>query len=319
MTSVPARPAVDRLAEAYWSAGRLPAEVAAWAGRPDTLAPGSPAKVGIIDLGFELRGGRTELVERYQKTPLQIMRPLRLDPARPDAAYVYLMATGGGVTQADRYRIDVRCGPGTHAHLTTQAATKVFRMEQDYATQLVNLRADDGAYLEYLPDPLIPFRDARFYQRTTVTAAPGATVVLGETITAGRLARGERHDYRVLATDLEIARPDGTLLAVDTLRLVPGGDRSVVTGPAVFAGHDQLATLFVVSDLRPAAEIADTLHRALDGHGLHFGVSTLPEDSGAWLRLLEDSPVRTAAALDTAWHAVRLLLTGSPAPVLRKT
>ncbi|MFJ5880554.1 urease accessory protein UreD [Kitasatospora cineracea] len=311
--------AADRLDPAHWTAGRLPPEVAGLAARPDTLAPGSPAKVGILDLGFAVRGGRTELVERYQKTPLQIMRPLWIDPARPDAAHVYLMATGGGVTQADRYRIDVRCGPGTRVHLTTQAATKVFRMDQDYASQLVHLTAAPGAYLEYLPDPLIPFRGARFYQRTAVTAAPGSTVVLGETLTAGRLARGERHDYRVLATDLEIARPDGTLLAVDTLRLVPGGDRRTVTGPAVFAGHDHLATLFVVSDLRPAAEIADTLHRALAPYGLRSGVSTLPEDSGAWLRLLDDSPVRTAAALAAAWRAVRLLLTGTPAPDLRKT
>ncbi|MEU3838128.1 urease accessory protein UreD [Streptomyces microflavus] len=312
-------PAPDRLDAAYWAAPHLPTEVAAWAARPDTLPPGSPAKVGILDLAFAVRGDRTELVERYQKTPLQIMRPLRVDPTTPEAAYVYLMATGGGIVQADRYRIDVRCGTGTHVHLTTQAATKVFRMEQDYASQLIGLTAEEGAYLEYLPDPLIPFRDSRFYQRTVVTAAPSSTVVLGETITAGRLARGERHDYAVLATDLEIARPDGTLLAIDALRLTPGGNRDAVTGPAVFAGHDHLGTLFVVSDLRPAAEIADTLHRALDGSGLHYGVSTLPEESGAWLRFLEDSPVRAATALETAWRAVRLLLTGSPAPALRKT
>lgn len=77
--------------------------------------------------------------------------------------------------------------------------------------------------------------------------------------------------------------------------------------------------MFAVSDLRPAAEIADTLHRALDGQGLCYGVSTLPEDSGAWLRLLEDSPIRTAAALDAAWRAVCLLFTGAPAPALCKT
>ncbi|MGA4545840.1 urease accessory protein UreD [Uniformispora flossi] len=312
-------PVADRLAAAHWAAGHLPPEVARLAERPDTLAPGSPAKVGILDLAFEVRGARTELVGRYQKTPLQIMRPLWIDPAEPGTAYVYLMATGGGITQADRYRIDVRCGPGARVHLTTQAATKVFRMEQDYASQLVALTAAPGAYLEYLPDPLIPFRDARFYQRTTVTAAPGSTVVLGETVTAGRLARGERHDYQVLATDLEIHRPDGTLLAVDTLRLVPDRGRDTVTGPAVFAGYDHLSTLFVIGGQRPAAEIADTLHAALAGHDLHYGVSTLPEESGAWLRLLEDSPIRTAAAFSDAWRAVRLLLTGSPAPDLRKT
>ncbi|MFB6888005.1 urease accessory protein UreD [Kitasatospora sp. NPDC056327] len=303
----------------HYQPRRVPPEVARWASRPDTLAVGSPAKVGVLDLAFAVRGGRTELVERYQKTPLQIMRPLWIDPAAPDTAYLYLMATGGGVAQADRYRVDVRCGPGARVHLTTQAATKVFRMEHDYASQLVRLDAGPGSYLEYLPDPLIPFRDSRFYQDTEVTVAPGATVVLGETVTAGRLARGERHDYRVLALDLRIVRPDGTLLALDALRLEPGRDRTAVTGPAVFAGRDHLATLYVISDERPAAELADTLHRALDGLDVLYGVSELPAGCGAWLRLLDDSPVRVAAATAAAWRAVRLLLTGRPAPDLRKT
>ncbi|WP_405793018.1 urease accessory protein UreD [Streptomyces sp. NBC_01506] len=320
MPSAPPRP--DRLAPGHYRVVRVPPEVAALASVPDTLAPGSPAKVGILDLAFAVRDGRTELVERYQKTPLQIMRPLWIDPELPGMSYVYLMATGGGIAQADRYRMDFRCGPGTQVHLTTQAATKVFRMEHDYASQRVHLTAGAGAYVEYLPDPLIPFKDSRFYQRTEVTVAPDASVVVGDTLTAGRLARGERHDYRVLATDLRISRPDGTLLAIDTLRLAPPGERGAgvgVVGPGVFAGHDHVASLFVVSDRAPATEIADTLHEALAGLGVLYGVSVLPRDCGAWLRLLDDSPVRVAAAHTAAWHAVRRLLTGHPAPDLRKT
>ncbi|WP_443034791.1 urease accessory protein UreD [Streptomyces sp. BE308] len=314
------RPAVDRLAPEYYTVERVPPEVAALASVPDTLAPGSPAKVGILDLGFAVRGGRTELVERYQKTPLQIMRPLWIDAGLPGMSYVYLMATGGGIAQADRYRMDFRCGPGTQVHLTTQAASKVFRMEHDYASQRVHLTAEEGSYVEYLPDPLIPFKDARFYQRTEVTVAPGATVVLGDTLTAGRLARGERHDYRVLATDLRIERPDGTLLGIDTLRLSPGGGRgrAEVLGPGVFAGHDHVASLFVVTDRSTATEVADTLHDALADLGLLYGVSVLPGECGAWVRLLDDSPIRVAAARNTAWDAVRRLLTGHPAPDLRK-
>ncbi|MCG7528445.1 urease accessory protein UreD [Streptomyces sp. OfavH-34-F] len=318
MTSAPQRPQADRLTEEYYTAVRVPPDVAALASVPDTLAPGSPAKVGILDLAFALRGGRTELVGRYQKTPLQIMRPLWIDPALPGMAYVYLMATGGGIAQADRYRMDFRCGPDTEVHLTTQAATKIFRMEHDYATQRVHLTADAGAYVEYLPDPLIPFADARFYQHTEVTVAPGATVLVGDTLTAGRLARGERHAYRLLATDLRIRRPDGTLLALDTLRLAPGRPGSGVLGPGVFAGHDHVASLFAVTDRVPAARLADTLHEALAGLGVLYGVSVLPRDCGAWVRLLDDSPVRVADAHRAAWHAVRRLLTGHPAPDLRK-
>ncbi|MFF1461007.1 urease accessory protein UreD [Streptomyces sp. NPDC058330] len=317
-TSPTTRP--DRLAPGYYGVERLPPEVAALGSVPDTLAAGSPAKVGILDLAFAVRGGRTELVERYQKSPLQLIRPLWTDPAMPGMTYVCLMATGGGVAQADRYRMDFRCGPGSEVHLTTQAATKVFRMEHDYASQRVHLTADEGSYVEYLPDPLIPFADARFYQRTEVTVAPGATVVLGDTVTAGRLARGERHDYRVVAADLRITRPDGTLLAVDTQRLAadtrtPGDS---VAGPAVFAGHDHVSSLFVVTDRAPAEEVADTLHGAVAGHGVTYGVSVLPRECGAWLRLLDDSPVRVAAAHTAAWNSVHQLLTGCPAPLVRK-
>ncbi|MYU35099.1 urease accessory protein UreD [Streptomyces sp. SID8358] len=317
-TSPTTRP--DRLAPGYYGVERLPPEVAALGSVPDTLAAGSPAKVGILDLAFAVRGGRTELVERYQKSPLQLIRPLWTDPAMPGMTYVCLMATGGGVAQADRYRMDFRCGPGSEVHLTTQAATKVFRMEHDYASQRVHLTADEGSYVEYLPDPLIPFADARFYQRTEVTVAHGATVVLGDTVTAGRLARGERHDYRVVAADLRITRPDGTLLAVDTQRLAadtrtPGDG---VAGPAVFAGHDHVSSLFVVTDRAPAEEVADTLHEAVAGHGVTYGVSVLPRECGAWLRLLDDSPVRVAAAHTAAWNSVHRLLTGCPAPLVRK-
>ncbi|CAM5706932.1 urease accessory protein UreD [Streptomyces hirsutus] len=311
-------PAVrDRLAPEYYEPVRLPPELSAFSGAPETLGPGSPAKVGILDLGFVLRGDRTELAERYQKSPLEIMRPLYVDPALPGMAFTYVMATGGGIAQADRYRQDFRCGPGTQVLVTTQAATKVYRMEHDYATQRIHLTAADGAYVEYLPDPLIPFTGARFHQDAVLTVDENATVVYAETVTAGRIAHGERHAYTVLTNDLEIRRPDGTPLAVDTLRLRPerhGG----VTGPGVFAGHDHVASLFVVSNRRPAAEIADTLHRALTGREVLHGTSVLPEDCGAWVRILGHEQPRVAEAVRAGWDAVRRLLTGHPAPDLRK-
>ncbi|MEU8825771.1 urease accessory protein UreD [Streptomyces sp. NPDC048636] len=313
MTKAPAR-----LDPAHYEPGRVPARMLALTGTPDTLAAGRPGKVGLLELGYARVGDRTELVDRYQKSPLQIMRPLYVDPLRPDMPVTYLMSTGGGIVQADRNRIDIDCGPDTAVHLTTQAATKLHRVEFDHATQIVNLAAGSGSYVEYLPDPLIPYRDARFYQHTRVTADPTATVPLGETIAAGRLDRGERHAYRLLFSDLEIQRPDGELLVVDTVRLDPHETGSV-TGPAVFAGHDLMATLFAVTPLAPAAEVADTLHEALLTSGLAFGVSVLPDDCGAWARIMgSDSPAVTRA-MRTAWDALRRLLIGVPAPDLRKS
>ncbi|MFY4722715.1 urease accessory protein UreD [Streptomyces sp. LaBMicrA B280] len=313
MTTAPAR-----LDPAHYEPPRTPARLLDLTGTADTLAAGRPGKVGLLELRYARVGDRTELVDRYQKSPLQIMRPLYVDPLRPDMPVTYLMSTGGGIVQADRNRVDIDCGPGTAVHLTTQAATKLHRMEFDHATQVFNLTAGEGSYVEYLPDPLIPYRDARFYQRTHVSVHPTATVLLGEVIAAGRLARGERHAYRMLFSDLEITRDDGELMAVDTVRLDPGEPGSV-TGPAVFAGYDLMATLYVVSPLAPATEIADALHEALSATGLDFGVSALPDDCGAWARILGSDPPALTRATHTAWDAVRRLLIGAPAPDLRKT
>ena len=150
-----------------------------------------------------------------------------------------------------------------------------------------------------------------------VTAAPTATVLAAETLYAGRLARGERYAYDVLASDFELRRPDGALVALDTMRLVPRP--AGVTGPAVLAGHDIVSTLYAVTPLAPAAAVADALHQALADSGVLFGVSVLPYDCGAWVRLLSSDPRTASAALRAAWDAVRRLLIGVPAPVLRKS
>lgn len=312
-----------RLRPAYYEPERVPPEVAGFSGTPDTLPTGSPGKVGLLELGFARTARATELVQHYQKSPLQIMRPLYYDPLRPDMPYTYLMSTGGGVIQGDRLRTDLTFGPGTSAYVTTSAFTKVLRMEHDYAVAQVHLDVGEDAYTEYLPDPVIAFTDARLYQRTRVTLAPSATLVVADTLVAGRLARGERHRYGALAADLEVVRPGGDLVAVDRVRLVPGAG-TAPGGPAVLGGHDVLGTLCVLTPLAPVAELRDLLRAALapvcgPGSGVVAGVSTLPGDSGVWVRLLGDRTADVSRATDLAWRALRLRLTGKPAPIVRKT
>jgi urease accessory protein len=44
----------------------------------------------------------------------------------------------------------------------------------------------------------------------------------------------------------------------------------------------------------------------------------LPDDCGAWVRILGHEEPRVTEAVRAAWDAVRRLLTGHPAPDLRK-
>lgn len=324
-----------RLQPAHFEPARVPYEVARFGTQADTLPVGAPGKVGILELDFALRGRgddeRTELVGHFQKAPMQIMRPLYYDPLRPDMPFTYVMTTGGGILHNDRQRMDLRFAPGTSAHVTTQAHTKIHRMESGYATSLVNLELAAGAYVEYLPDPLIPYLDSRFFQRTAVTLDPEATLITGETVYAGRLSRGERHRYAAYASDFEVRRPGradgedapGPPVAIDRVRLVPRDGR--VGGDAVLGGRDVVTTLYVFTSAVPAREVADALHSATaevvvdsDDAQARFGVSVLPGDAGAWLRFVGDDTITSAAVHRAAAAAAHELLTGLPAPTIRK-
>lgn len=310
-----------RLQPEYYEPKRVPIEVQRHAGSQPILPVGSPGKVGILQLGFAQNRGRTELVQHYQKSPLQIMHPLYFNPERPDMAYTYLMSTGGGIVQGDRLRTDLAFGPGTSAYVTTQAHTRAYRMEHDYAVSLMNITVEADAYVEYLPEPVVPFAQSRLYQQTEVVLDESATLLLGEIVYAGRLARGERHEYDVYASDLEVRRPDGRLVALDRVRLCPG-DEGGVEGVGVLADHDILAMLYVFTSRVPVAALADCLHAALADEyddDLMFGVSALPGDAGVWVRLVGNDPVAMARANTAATAAAHELLTGAPAPIIRKS
>src|SRR5262245_59821069 len=233
-------------------------------------------------------------------------------------AFIYALQMGDGLVQGDRSRVALDCAPGSAVHVTTQAATKLYRMDDNFATQIVDLRAGDGAYVEYLPDSIIPFRGARFYQRTRVMVATTANVVFGEILLPGRVAYGEVHAYTLYCADTAVSGLDGTPLVVGRVRPAPGA-RSP-RSPGRLGPHDVLATLYVVSREVPARELSDCLHRRLAAEtSVLAGVSELPNECGVAVRMLGASSPEVRAAFRLAWNEARLLLIGVPAPDLRKS
>lgn len=284
----------------------------------DALTVGAPGKVGVLDLALARHGGVTRIERQYQRVPLHVYRPIYLDEARPDMAFLFVQQFGDGLVQGDRYRVDIECRPGSAAHVTTQAATNIFGAHENVATQLVNLRVHAGAVLEYLPDPVVPFRGSRLFQRACVTADPDATVILGETLLPGRVAHGEAHLYDLYWAETQVRRPDATLLFADVLRLTPGRGETP-TSAGVLGPYDVIATLYVVSNRCDPADLVALLREALIAcPEVLSGVSELPSRCGAAVKLLGPTSKTVQAALRTAWNTARVELLGVPAPNLRK-
>jgi urease accessory protein len=310
--------AIRRNDPCWYTPADLPSELVAL-DRPGAggLPVGAPGRVGLLELSVARRGGTTRVEHQYQRAPLHVYRPIHLDPHLPEMAFVFVQQFGDGFVQGDRCRMDVDCGPGTALHLTTQAATNLYRSDGSCATQLVNLRVEAGAVLEHLPDPVVPFAGSRFFQRTLLTVDADATAIVGDVLLPGRVARGELHAYDVYWTETEARRPDGTLLFADALRLGPGvGARPGSEG--LLGGCDVVAALYVATQLTPPHELVECLREALGGDDLLAGASELPNGCGAVARILGPSSRAVGAAFTEAWNAVRLAVLGVPAPDRRK-
>jgi urease accessory protein len=272
---------------------------------------------GVLELELARRGGATRVARQYQRSPLHVYRPIHLDRNLPEMAFVFVQQFGDGFVDGDRCRIDVDCGPDTAVHVTTQAATNLYRAERSLAVQLVHLRVGSGAVLEYLPDAVVPFRDSRFLQQTCLTIAASGTAIVGELLLPGRVARGELHAYELYRTETEARRPDGTLLFADLLHLSPpdgGGVRSL----CLLGDGNVVGTLHIVSQRMPAEELVELLRASHVDDDVLAGVSELPNGCGACVRLLGRTSRGVRAALRDSWHAARRALLGVPAPDLRK-
>jgi urease accessory protein len=273
--------------------------------------------VTVLELAFrrDMRG-RTVLCERRQRFPLRMTVPLHLDPAASDMPFVYVQNPTGGVFAGDRLRIALRAGEASRVHLTTQSATKLYRMEGGEAHQALHFAVRDGAYVEHVPDPLIPQAGSRYRQCTSVELSGDGALVTAETISPGRRAHGERFAYDLLELSTEV-RHDGRELCAETLRLEPGRARPDRAG--VLADGDYLVTLLA---LAPAADVA-SLVRVVDGAleaapGVLGAAGELPNGAGVLARMIAADAPGAARALTVAWAAARRELAGLPLPPVRK-
>jgi urease accessory protein len=311
-------PLIDRDDPARLLPVDLPREFRAFAAEPVTvLGAGAAGKVGLLELEFAVAHGKTRMVHHYYRSPLQFFQPMYYDPARPDMPTIIFLQNGGGMLQGDRYRIDIACREGAAAHVTTQSAGKLYKCEENYISQIVEITADADSFIEYLPDYTIPYRHSRFFQRTSLHLHPTATAIIGEVLTPGRTAHGEYHEYDIYLAQMDAFAPDGRLLVADTVKLQP--TRYTPRNPALLGRFDAYGVLYVFTRRMPAAELTGLLRTALTNVPRTMsGVSALPNDAGVAVRTLGDTGTVVERARTIAWQVARQALFGVPAPDLRK-
>jgi urease accessory protein len=274
---------------------------------------------GEARLGFAFRAGRTRLVRCRTRPPLFVQRALYVDETVPDLALVQLINPTAGVLAGDRLEIDVRVESVARARVATQSATKVYAMPEGCASQTTRLVVDDDAYLEYLPDPVIPFRDAHFAQRTTIELAPRGTIIFADILAPGRAAMGESLAYAQLDNRLTVQSTTGYLLYHEASSLAP---RRACLQRRGILGRDglmALGTFLAFTDKVGAADLVERLSSVLvESVDCRYGISAAPGRGGVIVKALARDTALIQAVFRLAWGSVREVVLKVGLPPVRK-
>ena len=296
-------------------ANSRPAGFAAYLDEPLQMRSGAVGKSGILHLGFERRGERTILADLASRTPYLAQRALHCDDALPDMAWLFVITTAGCVLQGDRMALEVTLGAGAKAHVTTQSATKVHSMDANYALQTQVFTLDEGAYLEFLPEPLIPHRDSRFASDTRITLHPTASLLCSEIVQPGR--KHHHPDECVGATVLSLAttaaRPRGAPLFIEKLLVEPSRNPLRQTG--VMDSFDVFGNVILCTPVETAERIHARIGAEIDlVHGIAFGACRLPNDAGLIYKVVGRETAQVRDKVREFWEVAREEITGARIP-----
>jgi urease accessory protein len=271
-------------------------------------------KRGVLVLKMALEG-RTVVKEQRSQVPLFAQKAMYLQESLPAMAYMYIMSPSGGILQGDTYGIEFELEKGAQAHFTTQGATRVYKMEKGFAVQSVSISAGEGSYLEYMPDQIIPYAGSRFYQKTSLSVHPEATVVYSEVITPGRTAMGETFQYDVCYLRVDARDHRGKPRFSDAAVLEPKKRNVKELG---VLDRDVVGTVYVICPASFARKLAEQANSSLEKMGVTGGASVLPREMGISARMLGNSAGELRDVVYEIAAATRKIVLGAPFGKIRK-
>jgi urease accessory protein UreH len=190
---------------------------------------------------------------------------------------------GPGALRADRYRLDGTVRRDAHMSVAAQAATRVFG-GGEASTSVARWRVDDGAFLELINEPLVPFAGAQCDLSTAIEIAPTARLAMLDVVWLGA-------DTPCRVRSFTRVSVEGRPVVHDRFELLrAAGNAALAVGTFVFCDP---------ADAAPPGALVAAVEQ-IDGVGVRIGVGR-PRCGGLFVRAVAAQPW---AARDTL-HRIR--------------
>ena len=298
----------------------IPSEFLKYEEKICQLEVGKTGKVGHLKIKLENNStnDKTMITEQYSQVPLYTQKALYYDESLPKMAHLFIMSPSGGVLQGDRYRMDISLTNKAISHITTQGATRIYKMDSNYATQLININVDKDCYLEFIPDQIIPYKNSRYYQKVLLNVDPSASLIYSEIIVPGRVAMGELFSYNVCYLRTLGNDTKHTTKFVDNCILDPKNQKLNSLG--IFGNHTVVASVYILAPKKFVNILNQKINIMLKNNAeIYGGSSILPDDHGVLIRLLCNSAETAKTEIYNVARIARKELLGASFTEIRKS
>jgi urease accessory protein len=255
---------------------------------------------GTLKLDYEYRQNKTVLAQSFVTAPLKVQRSFY--PEGEEFCHTVMLHTAGGIVGGDRLSQSIQLQPKSQVLLTTAAASKIYRSDQRFAQQNINIQLAEQSYLEWLPQETIIFNEAYYEQKLHIELAAQAHFCGWEINRLGRTARGETFLAGEWRSRWEIWRA-GKPLWIDRQQLI--GSETTVQSPNALGGMPIVATFIWIgqavnlADLQAARYLGETLIKQ-GKTGL-----TLTQGDGLFCRYRGDSTAEVRKWFSQLWDLLR--------------
>ena len=263
-----------------------PQEVKKYNLKIEQLEVGKSGKVGILDVELKQNDKlKTVITKQFSQVPLQIQRAVYPENSLPGMAYLYIISPSGGILQGDRYKTDIMLKNNAVSHITTQGATRIYSMNSNSATQMVNITLDENCYLEYIPDQIIPYQNSRYYQKVNLNIHDDATLIYSEVLTPGRIAMNESFDYDICYLRTYCKNQNNRFRCLENMKIEPKKYDMKIKG--VLGKYNIVGTVYILTKKEKIEKLEEIINEKIEKLELiTYGTSILPNESGIIVKIL---------------------------------
>ncbi len=211
----------------------------------------------------------------FQQPPLKASRALYDGPK--DRAIVYIMESSGGMVAGDRNDMTISVGHEAKVTMIQQSALKIYPSQNDkQCVQEITVDIEDNARLEWMPEVVIPFSDARFNMSTAIDMRSTSTLIWGEIIAPGREKRGEIFDFESLRSTFSI-RIDDQLIAQDSISIQPAEMNLQALG--MLENAQYIGSIWVVSPNAHKLDVRGIQENLLNNSTVRIAITRLESNA----------------------------------------